>query len=554
MQALTHFRCVFDVSSAESLPNAWPALIGEIRAWVSRKEGTPIKNWFFNGGSWSSAGPRKARIEVKTISDGGPTPAMWTLRYEHLDSSVAARRWITNVGVAQAGDREWRIAVEVLHGLRPDYVGNEPETPRASSPNLVSALLNSNRWVSRVGVQRLRGTLTRLKVGDGHELCALLQNPLRLVPIVLVSCDRKIRKPKLDAGQLSRELAGTAVVYLCESPECDDELQHLIPYAFRSGNGTVRIYAPGADFTQAWTATRHRFLAPKTIDELGQEVAGANIVRALTRSDAWRGLQSTVRGIEDIDARIRERRLAELRSAHSSSMKEKDEFLELFAAENADLEKRIRALTEELEAARDEANDTEEKLGRREYEFEQARVLADQARTALQTQQQALQAVLALPSWPRSAEEVAKLAGRAFSDRLVLTEQAARSLVASKFASLNDSADVLWRILRAMAIELHPLLLEQEASAQNAADVFRQRTGFELTWTETKPTKRDNKLMALRRMVYGGQEVDITPHLKWGNKAPKCLRVHFWVDRDQRQLVVGHCGDHLDTYGTQRRR
>ena len=26
MQTYTHFRCVFDVSSAENLPNAWPAL------------------------------------------------------------------------------------------------------------------------------------------------------------------------------------------------------------------------------------------------------------------------------------------------------------------------------------------------------------------------------------------------------------------------------------------------------------------------------------------------------------------------------------------------
>ena len=106
-----------------------------------------------------------------------------------------------------------------------------------------------------------------------------------------------------------------------------------------------------------------------------------------------------------------------------------------------------------------------------------------------------------------------------------------------------------------MAHELHPLLLEQdELSAANVAELFTQKTGFELAWTETKQTKRDNKLMALRRIGYRGQQVDITPHVKWGNKPPKCLRVHFWVDRDGTQLVIGHCGDHLNTYGTHRRK
>jgi hypothetical protein len=59
--------------------------------------------------------------------------------------------------------------------------------------------------------------------------------------------------------------------------------------------------------------------------------------------------------------------------------------------------------------------------------------------------------------------------------------------------------------------------------------------------------------MALRRVRYDGQDVDITPHVKWGNRVPKLLRVHFYVDRQKGKLVIGHCGDHLDTYGTRRR-
>ena len=69
--------------------------------------------------------------------------------------------------------------------------------------------------------------------------------------------------------------------------------------------------------------------------------------------------------------------------------------------------------------------------------------------------------------------------------------------------------------------------------------------------TEGKQTKNDKNLVKLRKLKYMGAEVDITLHVKYGSKAPKCLRVHFYADHERQMLVVGHCGDHLDTYGSQ---
>ena len=416
MQTYTHFRCVFDVSSAENLPNAWLALIGEISMWIRRKERTPVERWFFSSGSWTSSGSSRARVEVRSITDDGPTPAMWALRYEHLDSAISARRWITNIGVSQVKDREWRVAVQVLHGLRPDYVGKKLDEPKASSPKLVARLLESDRWVSRVGGQRLRGTPARLGVGEGNKFAELLQDPRRQVPIILISCDRRTNRPKLDAANLSADLAGTAVVYVCESPECDDELEHLIPYRFRSANGTVRIYAPGADFEQEWTSTRHRFLSAKQIDEEGVDFAAAQIVRALTRGDAWRGLQSSVCSIDDIDARVRERRLAELRSNDQRSLTEKEELLELFADENEKQQEKIRALEKKLQ-------------GKHELEFnlEKATASANEAKETVGHLRRAVQAVSELERWPESPHDLAGFAAGVFSDRLVMTPSALKS-------------------------------------------------------------------------------------------------------------------------------
>ena len=491
-------------------------------------------------------------------SKASPIPARH-LRCGHSDTSIATVKSLLDIGsrilaLSQVNDREWRVAVEVLHGLRPDYLGEKPEEPKASSPNLVTALLNSNRWVSCVGNQRLRGQEEQLRVGDGNRLAEILRDPRRMIPIVLVSCERKTNRPKLDTSRFSAALAGTAAVYVCESSECDEELEQLIPYRFRSANGTVRIYAPRANFEQEWTNRRHRFLDAKEIDDLGADSAADSIVSALTRSDAWRGLQSSVCGIDDIDTRVRERRLAELRSTDQRSLEEKNEFLELFEDENADQKKRIRELEEAQESARKDLISAEEKIASREFDLEQANDSANRAREAEKNLRQAVQAVSELEHWPKSPDGIAQFAGRVFLDRLVMTPKALKSLAASSFANSNEGADVLWRCLRAMASELHPMLFEQnEASDGNVAELFTQKTSFELALTETKETKRNKKLMGLRRMDYLGEQVEITPHVKWGNKPPKCLRVHFWVDRNRKQLVIGHCGDHLDTYGTQRR-
>ena len=213
-------------------------LIGEVRTWIFRNEGAELKGFFFSGGDWTGGPPRRARVRVQSLSDGGPTPDMWAVRYDHVDTEIRARRWTADVSVTQLGAREWRLALELRHELRGDYVGPEPPMPQPSSPRLVTGLLESRHWVCRVGKQRLATQPISLKVGKGHEFERLLRDATRLVPLVLVSCDHKTGVPTLDSVLLSRALAGTGVV-ICESAEYDDELAHFLPYG--SGAATARF-------------------------------------------------------------------------------------------------------------------------------------------------------------------------------------------------------------------------------------------------------------------------------------------------------------------------
>jgi len=67
MQAYTHFRSVFDVSPAGPMENAWAAVVGEIRAWMARKEKDPLKGFFFKGGSWTAPAPAWEVTEIQGL-------------------------------------------------------------------------------------------------------------------------------------------------------------------------------------------------------------------------------------------------------------------------------------------------------------------------------------------------------------------------------------------------------------------------------------------------------------------------------------------------------
>ena len=79
---------------------------------------------------------------------------------------------------------------------------------------------------------------------------------------------------------------------------------------------------------------------------------------------------------------------------------------------------------------------------------------------------------------------------------------------------------------------------------------FRNTTGFELAVGESETTKGNKKLAAMRKDVYNGEHIDISPHVRHGNAPGKLLRVHYYAHQKQKLLIVGHCGDHLDTVRT----
>jgi cell division protein FtsB len=279
------------------------------------------------------------------------------------------------------------------------------------------------------------------------------------------------------------------------------------------------------------------------------------IVRGIARrSRTW--IVDGVGSIEDALAKQRGIRLQELRqSASDASVDERvklqDDLIEAVDEENRSLSGEIGALKKELEEASAERIELESSISALEYDRDYHR------RSAIEAEQRARQlsnqrAILShLRNMPESLSDIIEVIERVWADRIVFTERAKTSAQKASISKARAELPQAWKCIWAMATDLHDLLFQSDSSKGNIPQEFRARTGFEITFTEGKQTKQDKKFMRLRRDMFRGREVDITAHVKYGNTAPRCLRVHFCPLHDEKVIVVGHCGDHLDTYGTQ---
>ncbi len=152
--------------------------------------------------------------------------------------------------------------------------------------------------------------------------------------------------------------------------------------------------------------------------------------------------------------------------------------------------------------------------------------------------------VMTIPETPLEALELAE---RAFSDRLIIMNEARRSARDFERGSTSET----WAVLQAMAVTLHRLVFRQTSG--NLTHAFQAETGFEITLRDVKHTNKNAEYAKERRVLYAGQERDVTAHVKGkGVKKGESLRVHFFADYAADKIVIAHCGEHLTTIETSR--
>jgi hypothetical protein len=545
--ATTHYHASFTLKQRKREEGGWDVLLKVIREWVATRvqkiggRRPQFGDGFRNGDFWKApeSPGTTARTAAASPDLATRTWRCWALRFEHPDREVDGRIWRTDVGIMIRAADTFDVAITNGHFMRPGFLGEAPPAASQSAPRLVSDLLGSRFWFPSAGSEPLALDPISVRVGDGPHLESRLKDSARDCPIVLVSRFSSGGLP-LDTRELAKRIAGAANVYEIAEPAVELELDWFLPEKFRCFAGAVRVYQPRVEFESPGDSRRHRFLKGHS---MSRDVILETIVRGICQFPMTHG-PAQIRTLEDITQIERESRLAELKRTAAYGSKE---WVQLLEDENRRLEQKVKQLEEqslgigvELETVKEELEDARQESDRLRYEKDQV-LASSRNRDGRETSTQ-----FDLEELPDTLSEVIELIERLYPGRILFTERARKAAADATFRRIR----IAWKVLRAMATVLYELHIDAGLPLFEIKKQFREKTGFELAIGESEATRTHRRLGPLRQLRYNGQDLDISTHVKYGTSAPDCLRVHYHPLIEEKRLIIGHCGDHLDTTRT----
>lgn len=532
-----HYRARFEVAAADGA-DAAEAVKEIVMGWLHAK-GLDVPEGAADiavPAGWTAADEPDAANAVRFLGLSGAQGAAWAVEADELDGEFSRRRWHTRIGLAPAGDGGCILNVQVSHYAANGYFGYQrnplPSVPRVVRDILASGKLDVRIGASRVSVEEIYLDADALK----RDFMPSLTDRARCLPIVLMTTDDDGKTPVWDATELASKLVGMATVYVIDMRDgaLVQAFRDLLPDRtpagrYRIGRSAVMVYRPGIDLStedslSACTLfTRHR---------VERYAAGGRdgFINVLMQG-LGRGIDSRPGDVAGIGDVLWLRSRAEIARLRSDA--------EAWEEIATDQERSYSDATAKV----DELTRTVQRLEgeKRALERKAAQCAAPSHDDGAARVAECLQVI------PRNLADLLKLARSIWPDRIVVLPEAMDSA-----KSYDGNLAEEWDIVRGAATALYGLLFEDDDCEGRVADEFQRRTGYELTFSESSATRARADLMKMRERNYGGRTVDISAHIK-GRSQKNTFRLHFYIDRENELIVIGHAGCHMKTAGSHRR-
>ena len=549
----------------------------------------------YHGGLNNRLGPA---ICVATVPGDKPRSLRaWALEYDEADARRPERHWHTRIGLSTTADGTCIVNAKVTHYIVPGYFGTPLPEPHANIPNFIKELIGLKAYQCCIGETVVRRDALALgRMTFTPEFTENLLSPDREIPLVLITSDKEGKMPVKEVGRLTSALLGLANVYTLDMSVNANRksLNGLLSArgtcpGWATSSSRLRIFPSHTDLESPVSAAASRFYSKEAMDKWpGGQLAFTDM---LNRSFA-RGYAKTdddVLEMADIDlllqriaserarAGIRELRAkigkaktvaalplnadeASLKDAEkrfermtrearemNERLEEQEQLIELYEEENERVMRQNRALEERMR----ELESDKSQLETLRYRLVEAQGRADEKAAEAARLKDEAASLEKIDHFPTSLVEELELAGRLWPDRIVVLPEAVRSAAAYRYCDLDEE----WRILRAVATVLWDIYFG-DGDSSDIDEEFKRRTGFTHTFRESGATNASPALVKLRRRSYKGSEIDITPHIKGSGRRDSSklhpFRLHYHADAEGKKIVIGHCGEHLDTAGTPR--
>lgn len=550
----------------------------------------------------------ESHIVTKVHTGTGSTyvPQFWAMEYmerDHNEETCWYRRWCTNVGVTALENGGYAVNVGVYILDDASCLVSAPAIPPRTIPRFIQKMLDiPGCTITSDGIPLTDKPLA-IGVRGFDRFVGILTNKTRSIPLLVISAEEGTGHYLLDPVDCAKSLRGAAVVCTLNLNDPNLLAKHVGTFRSKEASykygvpfGFARVFLPGVNLENRQDYRKHRFYSANQLRESNTKLLVNDVCGAITRLSRRRpGEVIDLRGIRErrelesrqaLSARLEHMRselekgraliqqqaatptqdatelkkALEDRDAQIARYNEQEQFyLEYISnleatsdsnAQNADEyeeTQQLYSMAIEENTALIQRNQQLEDDNRRltTYNTELASTNESLRRNAQDAHQQRT-ALENIERFPKTPVESLYLARDAFGARLAFLPEAESSA-----KTCTADAVEVWDILRCMNKTLWPLYFEEVTEGGTIPQQFLNATGYELAMTESSTTRADTRLQRLRKRMYKEQEVDVSAHVKGrsGNR-DALLRVHFFIDREDELIVIGHCGSHLETAGT----
>lgn len=427
-------------------------------------------------------------VDPKTSSEATDTGAEVYV-VEQTDNEEPDRRWRTEVAIGAASDTA-HITVRVRIGASAT-ASVAPINYELRTPAIVRTLIRELD-ISDGDIPCAADAGAEIGTSQVPALVDLLTSPRRL-PVVLVSRQNTSGRILVNAGDLTRELAGLAHVRVLASTEASFKLTELVGQELSVFDGAVRVYFNGFTSESSWRD--HALYFPDHVK--------ANFVNRLR---GWVGsMSAAVTPEHPAYAALREERHKRMADAPIEELRE-------YVAE---LEKDNLEARAQAKAAEQDAAGLRKKQAELRYELEQVKQNYAETTLELRTGKPGAASgeIVTVADAMDAVEELAY--SRYYRNRVELTPQAVKA--GRKFKHYAAPEEML----RAVHAVLEAGALMYDGKLGTTPKEFFNSRGF----------------------GYGAQP---SPHLKVDEATTEdqCLRIYWEVDEETNKWSISSIGIH----------
>lgn len=474
---------------------------------------------------------------------------LWSMRYEHRDSEYKGKRfWYVDVGI-KVEDDELILSTITSFGYNQNDVSAELPTPTATVPNFIRRIMADESLGEKYIINKgnvLRPTPIVIESSKkASAIAGLITKSDRMYCWVIINgSDHECNE---NARFFSDELNGKCQVIQIKGTDAENEFAYQLPDALKVWPGHVRIFFPPSN--GHLPSERQRWF---NIKDEGFDSARRTIVNGLLRNlPAYdRAAIKTISDVRNATRLLQVSRQTE--QLFKSLTKEETSKFEPLIKKAEELQELLALAETERDEQRITANQFAELYDLKETEVGELKLKINHLEPLARAVQIKAYAANALESqfgMPENLAELVVLFEKLYGDKVIFTKEAHNE--ARKYAEFN-ALPIAWKMLSSLAFTLRNMrFVEKDGMHGEWNKRFELLTGFELAISEGKQTKADPSLMRLRRIVHEGTEYNIEPHIKYGSREPKIMRIYYDFEPATRRVLIGYIGPHMKNYSTQ---